>query len=1759
MATNQVNRTRCEKCDMDDTAEMIHCELCYRREHFGCAGVPDGFNPANSTWCCQQCEAEKIAANVPRSTRSSTSSRRSLRLKLALEELEVRNRLRMKEIEAEKEFFKQKYELLKQMEDEDDRESRRSIVSEKTKRERLEKWLAKHPNGVETTGGTKSADISQEDATIHQLEHTPQSSSTLNRIVEETPVPAVVSQCSIPAVGPVQLNSSLLGGTILTPADMDISANNIVSNEPPPPVVARSSAAICFSTPVAITSSNLVNPLPAAISTTGNFQHISGKQSAAHPIQKASISVQHPSQWDTSQVTTEGNVANVRGNVQPTIQSYSREVHSGIQSGVTTAPMQSHEQIPSWVSNKNIGQRSLHTDNEHPSGVYPVSSTMSEINGPYFGSQFRHNLGGTFPSSVYTSGTQPLPSYPAAGQYSVVHLVPPGMIPPQQPPAIWPVQQPRTIVQSGVHFSSPIVAPSVAVPSTETRENATVRMSTAERSSSIPGTSFVVPPSSRSFAPRGTTSYTPLDNEHLQRQNGPTASQIAARQVISRDLPTFSGNPEDWPIFFSSFQNSTETCGYSDAENLARLQRCLRGAALEAVRSRLLLPASVPNVIETLHKLYGKPENLINSLLRKVRNTPSPKSDNLHSIITFGLAVQNLVDHIIIAEQDSHLANPMLLQELMGKLPTSLKLQWGAFKRSYADVNLTTFNEFMVEMVDLASDLTVNEDAPSGQKQQKEERSRRKEKLFVHSHEELKETEKIQDLKLNEQAKLCSNCGVSGHQILQCINFKAMSVEDRWKAIRQRNLCRSCLIPHRKWPCRSKKECGKDGCTSRHHWLLHEPRKTLPQQNAATTTTRSTGSTQVAHQNHHFDQSYSLFRYVPITVYGNGKQIDIYAFLDEGSSTTMIETGVADLLEVNGPKESLWLTWTGEITREEKESRIISIAVAGAGINRKFSIGNVRTVEELKLPRQSFCYEVMAEKYPHLRRIPIKSYHNATPRMIIGIEHVRLLTSQKLREGKGEGPVAVKTRLGWSVFGRQTEEIPTVERVNFHHSESLSNRALHDSMKQFFRLEESTVTTKMEAEEDKRARQLLEQRTVRTGSRFETGLLWKVDNPSLPNSFPMALQRLKSLERKLARDPGLRQRVKDQINGYLAKNYAHKASEQELEDTNTKHSWYLPLGVVENPKKPGKTRLIWDAAAKVQGISLNDLLLKGPDLLTSLLAVLMRFRQHNIAVSGDIAEMFHQIRIRDDDKQFQRFLWRDDPEDEVQVYVMDVATFGATCSPCTAQYIKNRNALEFAESFPRAVEGIIKNHYVDDFLDSVNTEEEAVELVGEVKMIHAAAGFQIGKFQSNSSTVLSRLGEPVKTDVKSLNLDKQDGTERILGMVWSVTADVFTFDTLALPSIQQLVKSGMVPTKRQVLRAVMSLFDPLGLVAHYVVHGKILMQEIWRSGTEWDEPIAGHLHDTWYRWIELLYQLSEVRVPRCYFSGEKLQHLQLHVFVDASEMAYAGVAYLRVDSGTERKCTLVMAKTKVSPLKPLSVPRLELQAAMLGARLAQSIGSSLTIPIEHRYFWSDSSTVLSWLSSQRRRYHQFVEFRVAEILSLTCIDEWRYVPTKLNVADIATKWGSGPSFQPHQEWYLGPAFLYQPNEAWPINQKVVGATIEELRPMFLHHEKIMERTFDWTRFSNWNRLIRTAAYVYRAIAIFKRRRNTRSSYKILQKDEFAKAEAAVVRQIQAEEYPDEIALLGNNSEERSLSKSSVLYALSLLSQPLCETIKPHRR
>ena len=534
--------------------------------------------------------------------------------------------------------------------------------------------------------------------------------------------------------------------------------------------------------------------------------------------------------------------------------------------------------------------------------------------------------------------------------------------------------------------------------------------------------------------------------------------------------------------------------------------------------------------------------------------------------------------------------------------------------------------------------------------------------------------------------------------------------------------------------CQESVQCGINGCDRKHNQLLHNP-------------STSTPATNIVEQSytHQQPKSSTYFRIVPVTIYCHSTAIDTYAFLDEGSSLTLIEEELANQLGVRGEPESLCLKWTADMVRNECNSQKISFYISGTSKSAKrFFLSNARTVSKLSLPKQSIPHNL--RKFNHLQNLPFLTYENAVPKILIGMDNCQLELPLKTREGKWEEPVATKTRLGWVIHGQGgNSESSSLSLHHLHLCYSYSNSELHQLVKQFFSVENFGVEVKrneLKSPDESRATDLLHKTTKKRDGFYETGLLWKSDQIRLPPSLEMAKNRFSCLERRMKKDPSLHKELEKQINDYINKGYARRLSKKEIQVTRPR-TWYLPLFSVTNHNKPGKVRMVWDAAATVNGVSLNSALLKGPEKVNSLLNILLRFREQRFGICGDIKEMYHQVRIKQEDHDSQRFLWRSNTDDEIGVYVMKVMTFGATCSPCSAQYVKDLNAHEFTDKLPRAVYAIKENHYVDDLLDSVDTEEETIKLALDIKFIHEQAGFEMRNWISNSSKVMKALGETI--------------------------------------------------------------------------------------------------------------------------------------------------------------------------------------------------------------------------------------------------------------------------------------------------------------------------------------------------------------------------------------------------------------------------------
>ncbi|XP_037040280.1 uncharacterized protein LOC119077203 [Bradysia coprophila] len=1213
--------------------------------------------------------------------------------------------------------------------------------------------------------------------------------------------------------------------------------------------------------------------------------------------------------------------------------------------------------------------------------------------------------------------------------------------------------------------------------------------------------------------PTGTVAATAANNTIPTQGPRLTTEQIATRHVIKK-LPTFYGEAKHWQAFISAYEYSTAACGFSLVENLGRLQESLQGDAREAVGGSLFHPDSVPRAISTLKLIYGRPEAIIESLIEEVNKESSPRDNDLFSLIKFAISVQNLSASIRETGAFEHLQNPTLMNAITDKLTTQVQMNWAYYKHAVGVVDLSTLGDWLYNLASVVSGVVRKPATKSGKKEK-------------------------------------SNNGKSTHYLNTQVekNSKSQDTKEAGK----------------KYKCPA---CKADGCTKKHHTLLHDYGKAAeaPKNESKSPTaganpaSASSAPTSVCNSQRSINNRTDIFRIVPVVLSHKDKIIRDFAYLDEGSNLTLMEDELANELELVGTPQTVCIDWAFGQSHESEESRIVSMKVSGFYHQApNYKLSNVRTVKDLHLPSQSIT-SAWLERYPHFKNVPITTYETVKPRMLIGLQYSRLTVSLETIEGAWDEPIVCRTRLGWVVQG------PTYHGDPQHHTKFSLNlcqcqskdHQLHKLVKEYFSIENFGVKMDnkfLESREVQRARDILEKTTVKKNGRYESGLLWKYDQVDMPNSYDMALKRLQCLESKMMKNPQLAENLCNQISGFLEKGYIRKLSDDELQ-IKPDREWYLPIFPVFNPKKPEKVRIVWDAAAKVKNVSLNSLLLTGPDLLVPLVDILRRFRERLVAVLGDIGEMYHQIQIIEQDQGVQRFLWRNgDSTKKPEVYVMLVSTFGAACAPCTAQFVKNKNANEYQQQFPAAVAVITQNTYVDDLLDCCHSVEDAIKLAKDVKHINLQGGFETKNFLSNSKEVLKSIGERnVQSSNKNLNIntDLTLGTERVLGMFWNADTDSFTYSLKYTKVNQNILNGSHCPTKRELLRVLMSIFDPLGLLANFLIYPKLLLQETWRSNIEWDEQIPESLQTKWVKWISVLPEVENLRIPRLYspkLSPGTASSIQLHVFVDGSAEAFSTAAYLRIQDDDGIDCSLVGAKTKVAPNKPMTIPRLELQAGVLGTRLARSIKQSQRLQIEKVIYWSDSKTVMGWIYSDTRRYHQFVAFRIGEILETTDKAEWRWVPTEHNVADEATKSKEIQKLNSQSRWFKGPDFLYDEESTWfTEDNQEDHHTREELRlSIVMACRQGQERCIiDVKRFSQWKRLVNAMAYIYRFIHNLKS--VERRSGPLLQ-EEIVCAENQLYRIAQQDYYLDEIALLEKNAklppkDQKYFEKSSPLYKSS---------------
>ncbi|KMQ85252.1 hypothetical protein RF55_16302 [Lasius niger] len=525
--------------------------------------------------------------------------------------------------------------------------------------------------------------------------------------------------------------------------------------------------------------------------------------------------------------------------------------------------------------------------------------------------------------------------------------------------------------------------------------------------------------------------------------------------------------------------------------------------------------------------------------------------------------------------------------------------------------------------------------------------------------------------------------------------------------------------------------------------------------------------------------------------------------------------------------------------------------------------------------------------------------------------------------------------------------------------------------------------------------------------------------------------------------------------------------------------------------------------------------------------------------------MYRQILIDKRDVNYQRILWRPDVNSPVENYQLLTVTYGTASAPYLALRVLNQLASDEGSNFPLAVPVLQYHTYVDDCVFGADDVPLARQTRDQLVSLLQKAGFQLRKWASNNPSLLTDIDSNDHGLAQSKILQSDDSL-KVLDLKWNPQVDAFQFE---------ISLSNLAPTtKRAVLSTIASIFNPLGWLAPVVITAKILMQKLWATRCDWDAVLPENMYKEWSIFYTQLSNLKEISIPRWNGQGSDNVSAEILGFADASTVGYGAVVYLKlimVDGSVQ--ITLLTAKSKVAPLKPITIPRLELCATVLLARLIVSVRSLLNDPAMLCHCWTDSTVTLAWLKQPPSRWKIFIANRVHEVQTRVPDAIWHHVASQQNPADLVSRRVNPVVLKTNNLWWQGPEWLKLPSTQWPeeIHELSVDLSSEARVNVSAH---VTQTPTDWnlsTRFSSWTKL-RVTAYVIRFTHRLRSRKSPRVSRDedraeintttlALQPEEIALARKFWLKSIQQQLFWNEYLLL---KDGKSVSKGSKLSALT---------------
>jgi len=931
------------------------------------------------------------------------------------------------------------------------------------------------------------------------------------------------------------------------------------------------------------------------------------------------------------------------------------------------------------------------------------------------------------------------------------------------------------------------------------------------------------------------------------------------------------------------------------------------------------------------------------------------------------------------------------------------------------------------------------------------------------------------------------------HQSHDCVKARNLPVTERIAKVREANCCYVCLRKgHRANQCKSLVQCFI--CKKKHHAIMcnaEVEKSTDPSKNSESKEKPSSSRSVDAEVVSSYSNSSSrtiLLHTLKVRVIGRHSTSEVRLVLDSGSQRSYIKSSLAEQMgcPVVGTFTQQNALFGGFLT-EPKLKKNFQVPVANSKtryVKTLFLTGEKTVCASCPtIPYGSWIRELKKEG------IQLSDFGSTNPEVdiLIGQDLWGIIITGKTKKLSG-GLVAMETVYGWTLGG----PVPVKENNSIAASTISMFVNSEKSIPELWDLEAIGIRDSADQipkeEHDKNVKKNLQNElTLDKDGRYKVKLPWVNKEFTVPTNKNIAEKRLVKATEKL----------KDQ-NAFAAYDQIFKDWETEgiieqvdaAEDTGH----FLPHHPVFKDSVTTPIRPVFDASCKVgRNPSINHCLEKGPNLLELIPAVLLRFREKQIGSVSDIRKAFQMISVDEDDRKFQKFLWWESADCfQLKAYQHKRVVFGMNCSPFVLAAVLEFH-LDNVKMKDRRISSILKKSlYVDNSATSFDTHDEYVEFKERSTEILKAAKMEVRCWETNSE-------------------QDQKLTTNVLGLAWDKSED-----SLYCKLPDHMWRSEKI-TKRNVLSAVSKVYDPIGFTCPALLQPKMMIQDSWCKNLSWDEEWQDEAVEKFRDWIKQVPLLESVKIPRC---TNITEGSQLHIFVDASQSAYAAVVFNRVEIGGEVIVSILAAKSRLAPVKkakPVSIPRLELLGCLIGSRLANSVSESLGLHSNKKFFWTDSSTALAWIQRQED-WGTFVGNRTKEISQLTDIKDWRHVPGEKNPADLPSR-GCSPLELLQSKWWEGPEWLKLEAKFWPRSHQSEDETQIDMERRKTPVRVNAAVEVSMPKFSSYMRNVRVYAFIRRFIDNARKPKDVRYYKRHPSLHEIQSGEIQLIRQIQRSNFP----------------------------------------